>query len=219
MAEPASKADGATQINGIYQALGRFTVEFSRMVDAMETDLYFTIGGNQLLLRSITAELTADPLRRAWRSIMTQATELSPRDLDVLAKLAYEISEVINLRNDWAHGTWFVGFGSEEVQSQASLMRFKNSAKGLARPSQLESTPTAAYIEQAATHANVIARAVQMFGATVHMRQTTDTKVRPSDRVRITKKDGHSEIQVSRNGVDWVATEWPLPLSSTSPGD
>jgi hypothetical protein len=218
VAEPASEADRATQINGIYRALGRFTVEFSRMVDAMETGLYFTIGGNQLLLRSITAELTADPLRRAWRSIMRQAIELSPQDVDVLAKLASEVSKVINLRNDWAHGTWFVGFGSEEGESQASLMRFKNLTKGLARPSQLESAPTAAYIEQAATYTNVIAQAVQVFGTIVHIRQTTDTKVRPSDRVRIMRKDGHSEIQVSRNGVDWVATEWPLPLFSAGPG-
>jgi hypothetical protein len=72
--------------------LGRFVAEFSRIVLAMESGLYFTIGGDQQLVRAVLIELTADPLRRAWRSAMRQAIDLSDDDLGALSGLAYEIS-------------------------------------------------------------------------------------------------------------------------------
>jgi len=77
MTEPVDKTVRMAQTNEIYQALGQFFVQFSRMVHAMEADLFFMVGGSQQLLRAITAELTADPLARAWRSVVTQVTDLS----------------------------------------------------------------------------------------------------------------------------------------------
>jgi hypothetical protein len=211
MTEPSSGSDRMAQMNSIYQALGRFIVEFSRVVSAMETGLYFVTGGDQQLTRTIVIELTADPVARAWRSSMIQAIDLSDDDLKVLTGLAGEISALINLRNDWAHGAWFIGYGDETTTdwSQAALMRFKNTAKGMALPSKLERLPTAAYIEKAATHAALLADAISTFGMIVVMRQLGETKdTRPSDRVRIKEVDGHRQVQVTQDGSNWRSSNW-----------
>lgn len=210
MTEP-DKADRAAQTGHIYQALGHYFVEFSRLVSVMESSLIFAIGGEQRLLLAALIELTADPLARAWRSVVRQATDLSAKDLDVLSGLCVEISSLINLRNDWAHGTWFVGYGNEATTdwSQAALMRLKNSAKGVAPPSKLEGQPTATYIEKAAAHASVVADAVSVFGMfPVIGRLSKPTDARPSDRVRIVKVDGRRQISVTQDGVNWRSSEW-----------
>lgn len=216
MSEPSSERDRTAQVNAIYQSLGRFLVEFSRLVSQMETGLLFAIGGGQReqqLIRAMAAELTADPLARAWRSVMTQATDnLSANDLDVLSKLSGEITSLITLRNDWSHGVWFVGYGNETTTdwSQAALMRFKNSAKGLARPSSLESLPTAEYIEKAATHAGLVADAIFAYGIVVSgWRSGELLNDHPGDRIRITKVGDRRQLRVTQNGVDWRSSEMP----------
>jgi hypothetical protein len=216
MTEPSAQADRIAQMNAIYKALGKFLVEFSGLISRMEAGLYFAIGGgqrDQQLIRAIVIELTADPLARAWRSVMTQATDdLSSSDLDVLSKLAAEISSLINLRNDWAHGIWFVGYGNEPTTdwSTAALMRFKNSAKGVAAPSSLESLPTAEYIEKVAAHAAFVADAVFTFGMIVSGRRTGGfPNVHPSDRIHITKVGGRRQLEVTPNGDDWRSSEMP----------
>lgn len=212
MTESSNAADRMTQINGIYQALGQFFVEFSRMVSAMESGLYFVTGGDQKLIRAIVAELTADPLTRAWRSVMIQGANLPENDRKVLSELTAEISDLINLRNDWAHGTWFVGYGNETTTdwSKAALMRFKNSAKGLARPSKLESLPTAEYIQKVATHVTYIAEAIFTYGLIVAERRAGRLQgTHPSDRIRVKKKSGHRQFQVTNNGSDWRSSEMP----------
>ena len=200
------------QMNRIYQALGRFVVEFSRVVLAMETGVQFVINGDQQLVSTLTVEMTADPLARAWRSAMTQAIDLSDEDNEVLAGLANEVRTLTNLRNDWAHGTWFVGYGNEETTdwSKAGLMRFKNSAKGVGRSTKLESEPTAEYIDRAATHASLVADAVNTFGLIVTMRRlgSLGENTHPSDRVRIVKEGGRRHIKVTQDGSNWRSSEW-----------
>jgi hypothetical protein len=212
MTESSSDVDRTAHINEIYQSLGQFFVEFSRMLSAMEGGLYFITGGDQGLIRAIVAELTADPLTRAWRSVMIQGIDLSESDRKVLSDLVAEISELISLRNDWAHGTWFVGYGNEATTdwSKAALMRFKNSAKGLTRPSKLESLPTAEYIKKVAAHVALIAEAVFVYGLIGSERRAgTLPNAHPSDRVRITKISGRRRIQVTNNGSDWRSSEMP----------
>jgi hypothetical protein len=215
MGEPTgSGVDRAAQMNDIYQALGLFLVEFSRMVSSMEVGLLYVTGGaDQRLIRAIVAELTADPLARAWRSAMIQATELTENDKRVLSGVAAEISSLINLRNDWAHGIWFVGYGDEATGdwSRAGLMRFKNSAKGLAAPSKLEGAPTAEYIRKVAAYTALVGEAIFSYGTTVSVRQRgdIDTAVRPGDRIRIMKVDGNQQLEVTQDGSYWRSAQWP----------
>ncbi len=218
MTEPSRETGRLAQMNEIYQALGQFLVEFSRMVSAMESDLYFAVGGNQHLFWSVTAELTADPLARAWRSIMAQSTDLTEDDRKVLSGICGEITDLITLRNDWSHGTWYVGYGNESTDdwSRAALQRFKNSSKGLMTPSDLEVLPTAAYIKDVAEHAAFITQAIFDFGANVRLLRDKRTRTHPSNRIRVTKNDGRRQFQMSSNGTDWQSSEMPLrPVSSS----
>jgi hypothetical protein len=204
------------QVNQIHQALGQFVVEFSRMVHTMESDLYFSVGGNQHLFFAVTAELTADPLARAWRSIMSESPDLTDEDRKILSNIHAEVVALIQLRNDWSHGTWFVGYGNESSEwSRAILERFKNSSKGLTRPSELDSTPTAGYILDVASHVKFVTQAVMDFGANVHLLRDKATSTHPTGRIRIAKIEGRRQFQMSSNGVDWQSSQ--MPLRSTQP--
>jgi hypothetical protein len=172
----------------------------------MEAGLQFMID-DQRMARTIIIELTADPLSRAWRSAMVQATTLSDNDLAVLAGLHNEISALINLRNDWAHGIWWVGYGDD--WSKASLDRYKNSAKGMAPPSNLEQ-PSAEYIEKIASHAAFVSDAIFTFGLIVSSRRNRASRdTHPSDRIQVHKSSGRRMIRISKNGSEWQSSEWP----------
>ncbi|HET6191480.1 MAG TPA: hypothetical protein VFE59_31300 [Trebonia sp.] len=186
------------------------------MVGQMEAGILFIIGGvpkDQALIRAMIAELTADPLAKAWRSVLTQATDnFSNDDLDVLSQLTDEIAKLCRLRNDWAHGIWFVGFGNEATTdfSQASLKRFRNSAKGAAQSSSVESLPTAEYIGKASSHAARVSDAILSYGLVVsEWRLGELLNHRPSERIRFTKVEGRRQLQITTNGDDWQCSEMP----------
>ena len=211
MTEPSRETVRLAQVNEIYQALGQFLVEFSRMVHSMETNLHFAVGGDQQLLMAVTVELTAYPLAQAWRSVMTKATDISDDDRKVLSGLRAEIGDLIELRNNWMHGTWFVGYGNETTTdwSKAALSRFKNTKEGVARPDGLEDLPTADYIDSAAAHAGFVADAISTYGAIATGRRHGIISARPSERVRVTKVDSRRQIEMTSNGVDWRSSEMP----------
>jgi hypothetical protein len=211
MTGPLGEPDRAAQVNSIYQALGRFLVEFSRVMMAMEGGLICAVGGEQRAARAIVAELTADPLAKAWRSATVETGELSDDEREVLKGLATQISTLIILRNDWAHGMWMVGQGNEESSdwSRALLWRFKNSAGGVAAPSKLERRPTAEYIEKAATHASVVAAAVHGVNEALAFRRIGSPAVSVADRVRITTEDGQQRVNATRDGGStWQSSVW-----------
>jgi hypothetical protein len=210
MTELPDKSDRTAQMNGIYQALGRFFVEFSRIVSMMESNLIFLCGGDQQIVRAIVIELTAQPMLQAWRSAITQAMDLPDQESRILKELIFEVSTMITLRNNWSHGSWFVGFADESMDfSKAGLWRFKNTATGVAPPNGLDTEPTAEHIEKAATHAALVADAIGVFGTIVTMRrQGLIKETLPSDRIRITKADGHREFHFSRDGEEWQSSRW-----------
>lgn len=211
MTEPSRETVRLAQVNEIYQALGQFLVEFSRMVNAMESQLYFAVGGDQQLLMAITVELTAYPLAQAWRSVMTKATDLSDDDRKALSGLRAEIDDLIALRNDWMHGTWFVGYGNETTTdwSEATLFRFKNTKEGVAVPDGLKRLPTADYIKSVAAHVGLVADATSTYGMIVTARRRGVISSRPSERVRVTKVDRRRQIETTSNGVDWRSSTMP----------
>jgi hypothetical protein len=209
--ESARETVRLAQMNEIYQALGHFLVAFSKMVNTMETQLYFAVGGDQQLLMAITIELTAYPLAQAWRSVMTRATDLSENDRKVLSGLRAEIGDLIELRNDWMHGTWFVGYGNETTTdwSGAALVRFKNTKSGVSRPPGLESLPTADYIRSVASHVGLVVDAISSYGAIVNGRRHGVFNAHPSERVRVIKVNNGRLIEVTSNGADWRSSKMP----------
>jgi hypothetical protein len=221
MTDSTGQSDRVAQMGEIYQALGRFTVEFSRMVHAMESTLIMGAGGNQDVLNAIIIEMTGHPLMNAWRSALLDAGDLSDNDRPVLKELVKEVDKMINLRNDWVHGSWYVGYGNDTTTDwgEAFVARYKNSATGVASPSKLKIRPRAAYIEKAAVHASVLADAIMNFSIAFWRQRVQSVHITEyaSDRVRFVSENGHRQIQVTKDRASWQSSEWPPRETASDP--
>jgi len=101
----------------------------------------------QQVANIFTADLTADPLAKTFRSILLLTLEDSnnqeqrPEIEKLLSNLCSRIDNVNKTRNVFLHGTWFINYASEDQQdfSLAKGMKATNTAKGL-RLDQLEHT-------------------------------------------------------------------------------
>lgn len=143
------------QTDGLYAGLGRFVVSFEELVAAMRQVIALHVAQvpapfhmrQQQVANIFTADLTADPLARTFRSILLltledyKNQEQRPEIEKLLSNLCSRIDNVNKTRNVFLHGTWFINYASEDQQdfSLAKGMKATNTAKGL-RLDQLEHT-------------------------------------------------------------------------------
>ena len=141
------------QTDGLYSGLGKFVVNFEGLVAAMRQVIALHVAQvaapfhirQQQVATIFTADLTADPLVRVFRSILLltlkddKNQEQIPEIEKMLANLCSRIDHVNKTRNVFLHGTWFIDYASEEQQdfSLAKGMKATNTAKGL-RLNELE---------------------------------------------------------------------------------
>jgi hypothetical protein len=166
-----------SQTDGVYAGLGRFVVDFEDLVAAMRQVIALHVGNvpgpyamrQQQIANIFTADLTADPLVRTFRSILLLTFRSYP-DQDqlptaekLLASLCAQIDTINKMRNTFLHGTWHINYASEDQQdfSSAKGVKAKNTAKGL-RLDQLEHT--AESILEAADECRVLRNLVLSFG-------------------------------------------------------
>ncbi|MDT8906689.1 hypothetical protein [Pseudomonas prosekii] len=142
-----------SQTHALYAELGRFIVSFEELVAEMRqmTSLLAADGtapnhGRQQQVANIfTADLTADPLAKVFRSILNLALESYlpqsqlPEIKKLLSDLFSRITEINKIRNKFLHGTWHINYASQEQQdfSQAKGIKSSNTADGL-RITQLD---------------------------------------------------------------------------------
>jgi hypothetical protein len=208
MTRPTDDSDRTAQVNAIYQAIGHFFVEFSQLQLALERGISIAINGDFKSTLAALVELTADPLVKAWQSAMSQADDVSADEINVIREIAKEIHKLITLRNDWAHGHWFVGWDAEAPDdgSEASLQRLKNAAGGVVASKNLELRPTASYIEAVAIHVSVVGDAVNAFSLYLSLRRQGRLSTRPGDRVRVIASKGERTLEASLDGSTWQST-------------
>ena len=228
-------------MDAIYSSIGHFIVAFSGVVDWMEHAIVMTApGGQQRATHALLAELTADPLVKAWRSVMieTYGTEsgsgaeymkrLAPADAFILGELVAEVNELIEIRNDLVHGRWLVGWGNEQTTdwSEASLVRKKNLKAGIgfvagALAPALWGSPTASTIDRYTVRAEVLADAILRFSSALLWNAAVPNKGPRDRRVRIGGKGKARVIYTSLDGVEWqgsdgTTTTSPPPIPVTS---
>ncbi|GLO40968.1 hypothetical protein PPUN15366_26130 [Pseudomonas putida] len=142
-----------SQTHALYAELGRFVVSFEELVAEMRqmTSLLAADGtapnhGRQQQVANIfTANLTADPLAKAFRSILILALESYqpqsqvPEIKNLLSDLFSRITAINQIRNKFLHGTWHINYATQEQQdfSQAKGIKLSNTADGL-RITQLD---------------------------------------------------------------------------------
>lgn len=142
-----------SQTDGLYAGLGRFVVSFEELLAAMRMMINLHVAQvpapfhmrQQRVAHIFTADLTADPLARTFRSILLLALE-SYKDQEqlpavekLLSNLFSRIDSINKKRNTFLHGTWHINYASEDQQDFSLAKGFKatNTAKGL-RLDQLE---------------------------------------------------------------------------------
>lgn len=135
------------QTDELYAGLGRFVVSFEELVGAMRQVISLHVAKvpppfhlrQQQVSNIFTADLTADPLARVFRSILLltldeyKNQEQRPEIEKLLSNLYSRIETINKTRNTFLHGTWFINYASEEQQdfSLAKGMKSTNTAKGL----------------------------------------------------------------------------------------
>ncbi len=125
------------QTGALYEAFGRFVIEFEQMCERLRVCIIFSVNTNgqhgQQFLQVLLADLTAYPLitkLRAILSIIYKDDEQQRNHLDPLFKFCIELNE---LRNDIVHGTWTIGSTRvEEIEFDTAWGRkAKLTKKGL----------------------------------------------------------------------------------------
>jgi hypothetical protein len=136
-----------SQTHALYAELGRFVVSFEELVAEMRmmTSLLAADGTapnhvrQQQVANIFTADLTADPLAKVFRSILNLALEnylpqsQLPEIKKLLSDLFSRITAINKIRNKFLHGTWHINYATQEQQdfSQAKGIKLSNTADGL----------------------------------------------------------------------------------------
>lgn len=165
------------QTDSLYAGLGRFVVDFEELVAAMRQVIALHVGNvpvpHHIRLQQIanifTADLTADPLARTFRSILLLAFQTYnhqdqlPTIEKLLTNLCTRIDGINKKRNTFLHGTWHINHASEDQQdfSLAKGVKATNTSKGL-RLDRLEHT--AENFLEAAEECRVLRKLVHGFG-------------------------------------------------------
>lgn len=133
------KAKHRSQSDEIYAAIGRFSVKFEQLLEALRMGLIFTLHrqglANQRVIRALLSRLTAAPLRETWGAVLTESYTARPDPAEtekVRRFLVRTLEEITLQRNTIIHSTWYVGWASPEDEdfSVVSGADFNRTARG-----------------------------------------------------------------------------------------
>jgi hypothetical protein len=114
-----------------YRALGRYVVEFSRLLWWMRKMVAEKIGNRELVELTL-GEVTASPIASAFFAICKHSApfEFDDDEQAIARTLSNAVADEITRRNDYTHGDWWIGWGNEESgMSEPQLVRTKPTRK------------------------------------------------------------------------------------------
>lgn len=126
------------QSDDLYREIGRFVVQFEHMCFELRAGITFTLQKfglkNQQLAHILTSELTAEPLRTLLQSLLSEIEEFDDSDRKIFKAIFKKAQDLIKSRNDIIHGTWFIGWASEDQTDFriANGHKLQRKASGLA---------------------------------------------------------------------------------------
>lgn len=124
-----------------YRAIGRYVVEFSRLVLHMrhETERRLDRGSEQRIAELALGEVSANRLTEAFFAICEAVADLDEEERQVGVRLRKEVRDELKRRNDFAHGDWSIGEAA--IAEDPVLYRVKPGRKDGA--GQLKELPVA----------------------------------------------------------------------------
>jgi hypothetical protein len=106
------------QTDDIYRSIGHFAVEFEHFCESLRQAISTCLPTNgllhQKLIRVLLADQTAYPLLIKYRAFIAINFENKPEEINFLKPLFATALNLIEERNKIIHGTWYVGWGSED---------------------------------------------------------------------------------------------------------
>jgi hypothetical protein len=93
-----------------YRAVGRYVVEFSRLMVYLRSGLerYLAVGKDQMAPSLVLGASAAEQITNACFSVCEHAVNLNEEELKVARRLRKEVLDEIKRRNDFAHGDWLL---------------------------------------------------------------------------------------------------------------
>jgi hypothetical protein len=109
-----------------YRAIGRWVVEFSRLIGGMRANLENHLrkpDENPEVVGVVFGDAAARQISDAFFAICRLLGELDDPEENIAKQLQKEVGEEITMRNKIAHGDWIIGKGIEEQTAQTYLVR------------------------------------------------------------------------------------------------
>jgi hypothetical protein len=115
------------EVDDAYRAIGRYVVEFSRLIADMRTSIeaQFFFYDDPDAIRLVLGGALADQITNAFFAVCERAVNLDDEERQVAARLKTEVRNVIRDRNDVAHGDW----GTDVDSGNPGVLRTKPGRK------------------------------------------------------------------------------------------
>lgn len=137
MPEMITREQYLEQTKQVYALMGEFVVEFEQVCLSLKTGITILTNlhglKNQQLINAVLAEYTAYPLLKVFISVFLEEKENVNDMPERLKEINSRMTKLTEIRNDYVHGTLFVGFGNEQTQTYetANGFKLKNTKKGV----------------------------------------------------------------------------------------
>ncbi len=105
-------ADREAQKNDAFRAVGRYVVEFSRLVFNMRFAMERRLANEDPTVPALAlGELFAGQIADSFFAICQHVGDLDEAETKVAICLKNDVRDEIKRRNDFAHGDWWIGLG------------------------------------------------------------------------------------------------------------
>ena len=133
MAFRVDEAEQHAQVRALYEAIGRFVVEFEQAGHAMQVCIMFILWKaglhDQRLSQIVLAGITAEPLRALFESLVGQQITLNELEQRMIKNATTRFQDLTSARNNVIHATWYIGWGdglTDDFSTAAGSKHHKN---------------------------------------------------------------------------------------------
>lgn len=136
MTRAISNEDYLRQTAALYSLMGEFAVEFEIICLNMRTGITMLAERSGLqdqnIMQAAMAEYSASPLLKVFRSMFMDSNWITSEVEQSLKDINRRMTKLIETRNQYIHGSVFVGYGNgnETEFTYASGHKIVNTAKG-----------------------------------------------------------------------------------------
>ncbi len=114
-----------------YAALGEFMTEFEQICHALRLSFVFLLQGKGLKDQTVAniiignRAISAGPLIEIMEGLVGHLVGKNPVGMQIFGKTATRFRNLTEIRNDFVHGTWFIGWANPEDTDFSEIRGYK----------------------------------------------------------------------------------------------